>query len=92
MLTFKDTNRSFKLDGVLLKVKTSYKFNADPSNTQDKKLIYEFATEMDFDVKKTRRPSTRVGSVIRILESPAIMASGISTIFDHLIQTNCVID
>ena len=81
MLTFKDTNRTFKLDGDLLKAITNCKFNADHSNPQDKKLIFGFAKEMNFDVKKIRRPSTIDGSVIRILKSPAIMASGLSTIF-----------
>ena len=81
MLTFEDTNRTFKLDGDLLKVMTNHIFNADHSNQKDKKIIYEFAKEMKFDIEKIRRPSTRDGSFIRILKSPAIMAAGISTIF-----------
>ena len=43
-----------------------------------KKLIYEFAKEMNYDTKSTGRPSTRHNSIIKILESPAIMASGLS--------------
>ena len=35
---------------------------------------------MNFDTKNLGRPSTRDGSVIGILNSPAIIASGISTI------------
>ena len=46
-----------------------------------KKLIREFAEEMKFDIENIGRPSTRDRSVKRILDSPAIMASGISTIF-----------
>ena len=61
-----------------MKVVTNYKFNADHSNPQDKKLIYEFSTEMNYDTKNTGRPSIRHSSIIKILESPAIMASGIS--------------
>ena len=80
MLIFRDSNKSFKLDGDLLKVITNYKFNADHSNPQDKKLIYEFTKEMNFDIKKIGRPSTRDKSVKRLLDSPAIMASGISNI------------
>ena len=49
-LTFKDTNRTFKIDGDLLKTITNYKFNADHSNPQVKKLIYELAKEMNFDI------------------------------------------
>ena len=82
MITFRDSKKTFELEGDLLKVITNYKFNADHSSPQDKKLIYEFAKEMDYDTKSTGRPSTRHTSIIKILESPAIMASGISkTIF-----------
>ena len=81
MITFRDSNKSFRLEGDLLKVITNYKFNADHSSPQDKKLIYEFAKEMNYDTKSTGRPSTRHTSIIKILESPAIMASGITTIF-----------
>ena len=82
MITFRDSNKTFRVEGDLLKVITNYKFNADHSSRQDKKLIYEFAKEMNYDTKSTGRPSTRHTSIIKILESPAIMASGISkTIF-----------
>ena len=78
MITFRDSNKTFRLDGDLLKLITIYKFNADHSSPQDEKLIYEFAKEMNYDTKSTGRPSTRHTSIVNILESPAIMASGIS--------------
>ena len=78
MITFRDSNKSFRLEGDLLKLITNHKFNADYSSPQDKKLFYEFAKEMNYDTKSTGRPSTRHNSIIKILESPAIMASGIS--------------
>ena len=78
MITFRDSNKSFRLEGDLLKTITNHKFNADNSSQQDKKLIYEFAKEMNYDTKSTGRPSTRHTSIIKILESPAIMASGVS--------------
>ena len=78
MITFRDSNKSFRLEGDLLKLITNYKFNADHSSPQDKKLIYEFAKEMNYDTKTTGRPSTRHTSVINKLESQAILASGIS--------------
>ena len=82
MITFRDSNKSFRLEGDLLKLITNYKFNADHSSPQDKKLIYEFAKEMNYDTKSTGRPSNRHISIIKVLESPAIMASGVSkTIF-----------
>ena len=39
MLTFRVTNRSFKLDGDLLKPMTNHKFNVDDFNPQDKKKL-----------------------------------------------------
>ena len=80
MITFRDSKKTFKLEGDLLKVITNYKFNVDHSNQQDRKLIYEFAKEMNYDVKSTGRPSTRHNSMIRLLDQPAIMASGVSNI------------
>ena len=77
-ITFRDSNKTFRLEGDLLKVITNFKFNADHSSPEDKKLIYEFAKEMNYDTKSTGRPSTRHTSIIKILESPAIMASVIS--------------
>ena len=78
MITFRDTDRTFRLEGDLLKVITNHKFNVDHSNPQDKKLIYQFEEEMNYDIKSTGRPSTRHNSMIRLLDQPAIMASGFS--------------
>ena len=80
MITFRDSNKTFKLEGDLLKVITNYKVNVDHSNQQDRKIIYEFAKEMNYDTKSTGRPSIRHNSMIRLLDQPAIMASGISKI------------
>ena len=76
MITFRDSNKTFRLEGDLLKVITNYKFNVDHSNQQDRKIIYEVAKEMNYDVKSTGRPGVRHNSVIRLLDQPAIMASG----------------
>ena len=78
IITFRDSKKTFEIEGDLLKVITNYKFNADHSSPQEKKLIYEFAKEMNYDTKSTGRPSTRHTSIIKILGSPAIKASGIS--------------
>ena len=78
MITFRGSNKTFRLEGALLKVITNYKFNIDHSSPQDKKLIYEFAKEMNYDTKSTGRPSVRHESMIRLLDKPAIMASGFS--------------
>ena len=52
MITLRDSNKSFKLDGDLLETMTIYDFNVDHSNQQDRKLIYEFAKEMKFNKKQ----------------------------------------
>ena len=78
MTTFRDSNKIFRVEGDLLKVITNYKFNVDHSSRQDKKLIYEFAKEMNYDINSTGRPSVRHNSMIKLLEQPAIMASGFS--------------
>ena len=79
IIIFRDSNKSFKLEGDLLKL-INHKFNADHSSPQDKKLIYEFAKEMNYDTKSTGRPSVRHNYVVKILNSPAIMASGVSNV------------
>ena len=78
MITFRDSDKTFKLEGDLLKVITNHKFNVDHSNQQDRKIIYKFAKEMNYDTKTTGRPSVRHSSLIRLLDQPAIMASGVS--------------
>ena len=78
MIVFRDSNKSFRLEGDLLKVITNYEFNVDHSSPQDKKLIYEFAKEMNYDTKSTGRPSIRHNSMVRLLDQPAIMVSGFS--------------
>ena len=81
MITFRDTNKSFKLEGDLLKLITNYEFNADNSSPQDKKIIGDFAREMNYDTKSVGRPSVRHTSIIKRLDSPATMASWVATIF-----------
>ena len=78
MITFRDNDKTFKLEGDLLKVITNHKFNVDHSNQQDRKIIYKFAKEMNYDIKTTGKPSVRHRSLIRLLDRPAIMASGVS--------------
>ena len=81
MLTFRDIIESFKLDGDLLKTMTNYEFNNGHSNLQDRKINREFAEEMNFNIKNIGRKSPRDRSIVELLKSPAIMASGFSTKF-----------
>ena len=81
LLTFRDTNKQFELKGDLLKMITNTKYNVNLASLADKKLMYDFAKEMRFDTKAQGRKSTRVNTLIKLLNSPRIMASGITTIF-----------
>ena len=47
MLTFGDSNKSFKLDGDLFETMTNYDFNVNHANPQDQKLIYEFGKKSE---------------------------------------------
>ena len=60
MLTFRDSNKSFKLDGDLSKTVTNYDFNVDRSNQQDRKLIFEFAKEMNFNIKQKTKKAIEI--------------------------------
>ena len=67
MLTFRDSNKSFKLDGDLLETMTNYDFNVSHSTPQDQKLIYEFGKEMNFNIKWKGRKSPRDQFLIKLL-------------------------
>ena len=80
MLLFRDSNKTFKLDGDLLETMTNYDFNVSHSDPKDQKPIYEFGKEMNFNIRQKGRKSDRDKSMKKLLKSPAIMASGISNI------------
>ena len=84
ILTFRDTGKEFELKGDLLKLITNKNYNVDLASIQDKKLMYDFAKEKNFDTKALGNRSTRVRTLIKLLKSPDLMvsASGVSkTIF-----------
>ena len=78
ILTFRDGNKSFKVDGEILETIKNYDFNVNHANPQDQKSINEFGKDMKFDIKQKERKSNRDKSRIELLKSPAIMAFGIS--------------
>ena len=83
-LTFRDTGKEFELKGDLLKMITNKNYNVDLASLADKKLMYDFAKEMNFDTKALGNKSTRDRTLIKLLKSPGLMvsASGVSkTIF-----------
>ena len=59
MLTFKDSNKPFKLGGDLLETMKNYDFSVSHSNPKDQKLIYEFGKEIKFNIKQKGRKSNR---------------------------------
>ena len=82
LLTFRDTNKQFELKGDLLKMITNKNYNINHASLSDKKIMYNFAKEMHFDERRVGNKSTREKTLINLLNSPAIMASGITkTIF-----------
>ena len=81
MLTLRECNKSFKLDGDILRTMTSYDFNVDHSHPQDWKINYELGKEMKFNTKQVKRKNPRYRFFINLLKSPAIMAAGLSAIF-----------
>ena len=84
ILTFRDTNKQFELKGDLLEMITNSKFNVDLASLSDKKLMYDFAKEMHFDLNAPGNKSMRDRKLIKLLKSPGLIvsASGVSkTIF-----------
>ena len=81
LLTFRDTGKEFELKGNLLKMMTNNNYIVDHASLADKKLMYAFAKEMNFDLKAVGKKSTRDRTLIKLLKSPAIMASGVTTKF-----------
>ena len=80
MLTFRDTSKEFELKEDLLKMITNKNHNVDLASLQDKKLVYDFAKEMNFDTKALGNKSTPDRTLIKLLKSPSLMvsASGVS--------------
>ena len=70
MLTFRD----------FLKMITNKNYNVDLANLSNKKLMFDFAKEMNFDLIAQAKKSPRDRTLIKLLKSPGLMvyASGIS--------------
>ena len=57
LLTFRDTGRVFELKGDLLEMITNKNYNVDLASLADKKLMYDFAKEMNFNLKAAGKKS-----------------------------------
>ena len=71
MLTFHDTNKQLELKGDLLGMITNKNYDVDLANLADKKLMYDFAKETNFDLKAEGKKSTRDRTLIKLLKSPS---------------------
>ena len=59
ILTFRETNKQFELTGDLLEMITNKDYNVDHASLADKKLMYDFAKQMIFDLKAVGKNCTR---------------------------------
>ena len=75
LLTFRQTNKKFDLQGDLLKMITDKNYIVDFATLSDQKLLYEFAKELFFDERALGKKSTRNKSLIRLFKSPGLMVS-----------------
>ena len=82
LITFRDSGKVFELKGYLLEMITNKNYNVDLAKLSDKKLMYDFAKEKNFDMKTIGKKSTRNKTLINLLKSPGLIiyASGISNI------------
>ena len=75
ILTVRDTRKKFELKGDLLEMITNTKFNVDLASLSDKKLMYDFAKERNFDMRAQGNKSIRDRKLIKLLNSPGLMVS-----------------
>ena len=80
LLTFRDTDQKFELKGGLFTRITNKNYNVHLASLSDKKLMFDYAKDMYFNVRKSGIKNTRDKPLIKLLNSPAIMAPGISKI------------
>ena len=78
LLTLRDTGKEFELKGDILKKITNKNYNVDLAKFSDKKIMYDFAKEKDFDVNAQGNRFTRDRTLMNLLKSPGsmIFASG----------------
>ena len=92
MLPSRDSNKSFKLNGDLLKAMTIYEFNAGHSNLRDQKIFREFAEEIKFDNKNIGRKNLEIVLLLNCLNHRLSWHLEITQDFYHPILMNYVTD
>ena len=74
-LLSKITNPESSSHFKLLKMITNKNYDVDLANLQDKEIMYDFAKEMNFDLKALGNKSTRDRTLIKLLKSPGLIVS-----------------
>ena len=74
-LTFRDTVKEFELKGDLLKTMTNKIYNVDLASLSDRKILFNFAKEMNFDVKAMGNKPTRDRTLLKMPKSPGFLIS-----------------
>ena len=70
---------------------TNKNYNIDLANLSDKKLLYDYAKEMNFDVKVQGNKSTRDRTLIKLFNHQLSWLLGFQQRFYHLILMNFAI-
>ena len=92
MLTFRDSNKSLRLDGDLLETMTNYDFNISHSNPEGQKLIYEFGKEMKFNTKQKGQKVIERDLLKNYSNRPLLWLRGLQQYLYQKILMNYVID
>ena len=75
LLIFCDTGEEFELQGDFLKIITNKNYKVHLASLPDKKLMYDFANAMHFDVRAQGNKSTGEGTLIKLSTSLGLIAS-----------------
>ena len=66
LLTFRDTGKEFEMKNDLLKMITNKDYNVNLASLSEKKLMYDFAKELYFDVRVQSNKSTPDRTLIKL--------------------------
>ena len=88
LLRFLDTRKEFQLKGDLLKTITNENYNVDHASLTDKKILYDFAKGMNFDLKAIGKISTRDRTLIKLLKSPCLRVSASGVLRKIFLSSN----
>ena len=75
LLTFRETSKTFELKEDLFKKTTFKNFNVDLAGLLDKKPMYDFSEELNFDVKSMGNKSTGDRTLIKFFKLPGLLVS-----------------